>query len=110
MLNKVKVNKKQVIWAVMFVAFLGFMAAMVFNIGYVAGKESGRNEIVDATNDYFDQYNTYLVEKETASDGRNYQLGSGRGFIKLPVEYGNKYFLYDYEDGKLVFEYGNIKP
>lgn len=110
MLNKIKVNKKQVLWGVMFTAFLGFMAIMVFKIGYVMGNEEGRHEVVDATNEYLNQYNTYLVEKETASDGRNYQLGSGRGFIKLPTIRANKYFLYDYEDGKLVFEYGNIKP
>lgn len=105
-----KVNKKQILMWICAALLFGFMAIMAFNISYTMGKEAGKKEIVDSVNSYFDSYNVYMVEKEPASDGRTYQLGSGKGFIKTATVYENKYLLYDYEDGKLIFSYDNIKP
>ncbi len=108
MFKNVKVNKKKVAMDLCLLALIGFMVTMFWKLGYVMGKESGRDDMVSAVNDYFADYNTYLVDKEP-TEGRTYQLGSGKGFIKLPVVYGDKYLLYEYEDGKLVFQYDNIK-
>ena len=109
MLKNVKVNKKKVAMSICFIALLGFMITMFWKLGYVMGKESGRDDIVNTMNDdFFSKYNIYLVDKEP-TEGRRYQMGSGKGFLRLPVVYGDKYLLYDYEDGKLVFRYDNIK-
>lgn len=103
-------SKKKIFWAVVYITLVLICGIMLHAFGYEAGRERGRDEIVDAVNEYLNQYNTYLVERETASDGRNYQLGSGKGFIKLSRIFNNKYLLYEYEDGNLVFSYDNIKP
>lgn len=103
-----KVNKKQVLINICAILLGSFMAIMALNISYTMGKEAGKKEIVSSVNSYFEPYNIYMVEKEPV-DGRTYQLGSGRGFIKTATVYKNKYLQYDYEDGKLVFKYDNIK-
>lgn len=103
-----KVNKKQVLMNVCAALLFGFIAIVALNISYTMGKEAGKKEIVSSVNSYFDSYNVYMVEKEPV-DGRTYQLGSGKGFIKTATVYKDKYLLYDYEDGKLIFSYDNIK-
>lgn len=103
-----KVNKKQILMWFCAALLFGFMAIMAFNISYAMGKEAGKKEIVSSVNSYFEPYNVYMVEKEPV-DGRTYQLGSGKGFIKTATVYKNKYLQYEYEDGKLIFKYDNIK-
>lgn len=107
-MEKIKVNKKQVLMWLCAALLFGFIAIMAFKIPYTMGKEAGKKEIVSSVNSYFEPYNVYMVEKEPV-DGRTYQLGSGRGFIKTATVYKDRYLLYDYEDGKLIFSYDNIK-
>lgn len=108
-MKKFKVNKKQVLMNVCAALLFGFMAIMALKISYTMGKEAGKKEIVSSVNSYFEPYNVYMVEKEPV-DGRTYQLGSGKGFIKTATVYKDKYLQYEYEDGNLVFSYDNIKP
>ena len=67
---------------------------------YKTGLDNGAENATAAISQWNQEYNVYLVEKE-AIDGRQYQMGPGKG----PIYTDNGYVQYEYEDGNLVFTF-----